>query len=63
MNLWLIFLVMKREPNPDFSFIIIIIIFFNSMFNYWFTTVIRVHQILLFYLLFYDVKKSMKIIQ
>lgn len=49
--------VTKREPNPHFALFIIIIIFLNSMFNYWFTTVIRVHQIvLLFCILFYDVK-------
>lgn len=47
--------VMKREPNPNFA-LFIVILFLNSMFNYWFTTVIRVHQILLFYFLFCDVK-------
>lgn len=51
------FCVTQREPNPHFALFIIIIIFLNSMCNYWFTTVIRVRQIVfLFYILFYDVK-------
>lgn len=44
-----LYLCYKEGTKSDFAFIIII---FISMFNYWFTTVIRVHQILFLFIIF-----------